>query len=153
MKKLLFIIIPLLFVNTVVYGKDIDAYIELLRSDVRTAKVAIITKAMQFTKEESSAFWPVQRNYELELSEILDERVSLIKDYAQNFFSVTDEKAEELVNKSLKLEAKRIKLKKKYFKKLKKVIPSTKAAGFLQLESQIERMIDLQISSQLPLIK
>jgi hypothetical protein len=153
MKKLLFITVALLFVNTFVYGEDIDAYIELLRSDVRTGKVAIITEAMDFTREESSVFWPIQRSYEAELSKILDERLSLIKDYARNYFSVTDEKAEELVKKSLKLEGKRTKLKKKYFKKLKKVIPATKAARFLQLENQIQRMIDLQISSQLPLIK
>ena len=70
MKKLLLIIIVLLLVNTVAYGKDVDAYIELLKSDVRTQKVAIISEALQFTDEESSAFWSIHREYELDLSKI-----------------------------------------------------------------------------------
>ncbi len=83
MKKLLFIIVALLLVNTVAYGKDVDAYIELLKSDVRTQKVAIISEALQFTDEESSVFWPVHREYELDLSKIIDDRIELIRDYAQ----------------------------------------------------------------------
>ncbi len=153
MKKLLFIIIALLSVNSAVYGDGIDSYINILRSDVRTQKRAIIKNAMDFTKEESTAFWPEQKNYELELNKLSDERMELINYYVDNYDIMTDKKANVVVNKSFKLEEKRTKLKKKYFKKLKKVIPSTKAAAFIQLETQIERMIGLQISSQLPLIK
>jgi len=52
-----------------------------------------------------------------------------------------------------KLEGKRTKLKKKYFKKLDRVLPSKTVAKFFQLENQILLLIDLQIASELPLIK
>jgi len=66
---------------------------------------------------------------------------------------MTDEKAKELVDRALRLEGKRTKLKKKYFKKFDKVLPSKTVAKFFQLENQINLLIDLQIASELPLIK
>ena len=37
---------------------NLSAYAELLRSDVRTQKVAIITEVMGFNEAEDKAFWP-----------------------------------------------------------------------------------------------
>ena len=39
-------------------------------SDVRTMKVAIITEVMGFTEEEDRAFWPIYREYDLEMSKL-----------------------------------------------------------------------------------
>ena len=38
-----------------------DEYLELLRSDIRTEKVAIVTVAMQLDSEQSELFWPIYR--------------------------------------------------------------------------------------------
>src|SRR5215472_18569082 len=45
--------------------KNLAEYAELLRSDVRAQKVAILTEVMDFTDEESAAFWPIYRDYDL----------------------------------------------------------------------------------------
>jgi hypothetical protein len=153
MKKLLFIIVALLLVNTVAYGGNVNAYIELLKSDVKTQKIAIIAEVMQFTKKESSAFWPVHKQYENELSGIIDDKIELIKDYAQNYDNLTDEKARELAREVFSLEKRRTKLKKKYFRKFERALSATIAAKFIQIENQINLLYDLQIASELPLIK
>ena len=153
MKKLLLVIIVLLSVNTVSYGGGLDVYIELLKSDMRTEKVAVITEALQLTSEESSAFWPIHREYELELSKIVDDRIELIKDYAQHYDNLTNEKAKELAKTVFELEKRRTKLKKKYFKKFEKAVSAVVAAKFIQIENQINLLVDLQIASELPLIK
>ena len=44
---------------------NLSAYAELLRSDVRAQKVAIITEVMGFTEAEDTAFWPIYREYDL----------------------------------------------------------------------------------------
>ena len=63
---------------------NLRAYVELLRSDVRAQKVAIITDLMRFTEAEDAAFWPIYREYELELTKVNDERVSVVKAYADS---------------------------------------------------------------------
>ena len=153
MKKLLLVIVVLLSVNTVTYGKGVETYVELLKSDIRTKKVAIITASMGLTDEESSAFWPIHRAYEVELSKMIDDRIELIKDYIQYYDALTDEKASELAKRVFALEKRRTKLKKKYFKKVEKALSATIAAKFIQVESQINLLADLQIESELPLIK
>src|SRR5215204_918781 len=47
---------------------NLTAYAELLRSDVRARKVAIITEVMGFTDKEDAAFWPIYREYDLEMA-------------------------------------------------------------------------------------
>lgn len=130
-----------------------EAYIELLRSDIKAEKVALITEIMEFTDEEANVFWPIYRRYQLEFSEIVDERIALIKDYAENFDTMTDEKAREIVDTALVLEARRTKLKKKYFRTMDRELPTITVAKFFQLDQQINLLLDLQIISELPLIE
>ena len=153
MKKLLLVIVVLLLANTVSYGGEVAGYIELLKSDLRTQKVAIITEAMRFTEDGAAAFWPIHREYEHELSKIIADRIELIKDYAQNYDNLTNEKAKEIAGKVFDLEKRRTKLKKKYFKRFEKALSAVVAAKFVQVENQINLLIDLQIASELPLIK
>lgn len=151
MKKLLSLGF-LLLVPALGYGQDVNSFVELLRSDIRTQKVAIIAEAMQFEEPEAAAFWPVHREYENALSEILDGRLELIKEYAANYQSMTDEKAAELATASLELEAARTDLKEEYFGRFSEALSPIRAARFLQIDNQLNMVIDLQIASQLPLI-
>ena len=51
---------------------NLSAYAELLRADVRAQKVAIITEVMGFTDKEDEAFWPIYREYDLEMAKLGD---------------------------------------------------------------------------------
>jgi hypothetical protein len=130
---------------------NLSAYAELLRSDVRAQKVAIITEMMGFTDAEDAAFWPIYREYDLEMAKLGDERVALIADYAKNYANVTDEIADRLASKALELEARRQELKGQVYQKVKKATSPLTAARFLQVEHQLLLLIDLQIASSLPI--
>ncbi len=129
-----------------------EQYLELLRTDIRTKKVAIITEVMQFADEEGTAFWPIYREYDLELSKLGDRRVALIKMYAENYEAMTDEASKTLADDWFKLQEDRLKLNKKYYKEVEKVLGSNTAARFTQLENQIGLLIDIQLASEMPLI-
>ena len=130
-----------------------DAYVELLRSDVKTQRVAIVTEVMQFDDSTSAIFWPIYREYELESSQIGDDLLGLIKDYAASYDALTEEQAKALAERSFKIDDAQLKLKKKYFKKFQKELGSVIAAKFTQIENQIGLLIDLQIAQSLPLIQ
>jgi hypothetical protein len=133
--------------------QNLRAYVELLRSDVRGQKVAIITQMMGFSEAEDKAFWPIYREYDLELSKLNDERVTLIQEYADNYTKVTDAVADKLATKVLELESRRNALKSKYYERVKSALSATTAARFLQVENQLLMIIDLQIASVLPIVK
>jgi len=130
-----------------------EQYVELLRSDIRTERVAIITEAMQLSEAEASVFWTTYRNYEFEYSQIGDRRIQLIKDYAEFYENMTDEKAKELIERAFEIEEDRTKLKKKFFDQFERELPATTVARFFQIDNQLNLLIDLQIAAELPLFK
>jgi hypothetical protein len=132
---------------------NLRAYTELVRSDIRSQKVAIITEMMQFTESEDDKFWPVYREYETELAKINDDRLALIKEYADNYTKMTDDVADRLARGALDVEARRNALKSRYYDRFKAVLSPTTAARFLQVENQILLLLDLQIAASLPIVQ
>lgn len=127
--------------------------LELARSDFRTQKVAIVTAAMQLDEEQSSKFWPVYREYQAELTALWDRRLALIKDYADSYQIMTDQKAKDLAQGVLRLEEDGVKLRRKYFDRMSKALTPVIAGRFLQVENQVDLLVRLQIASELPLIQ
>ncbi len=150
MRKLIWLV-ALVAMPSLVQAQQ-DAYVELLRSDVKTQRVAIITEVMQFSDSASALFWPVYREYEYEATKIGDDMLALIKDYAANYDSLSDEIAKDLASRALRIDEDELKLRKKYYKRVEKAMGSVTAAKFLQIENQIRLLIDLQIAQSLPLI-
>lgn len=134
-------------------ARNLQAYVELLRSDIRDQKVALISGMMQFSEEDDAKFWPVYREYEQELSSINDERLALTREYATAYEQMTDQIANRLARAVLDLEARRNALKTKYYERLTAILPARTAARVLQVENQILLLLDLQIAAALPVIE
>jgi hypothetical protein len=133
--------------------RNLRAYTELLRSDLRTQKVAVITELMQFTEAEDAAFWPIYRDYERDLSRLHDERLRAIETYATAYKNLTAATADELATKALDLEVRRAALKQKYYSKVKTALSPIRAAKALQIENQIQLLVDLQVAASLPIVQ
>ena len=151
MKKL--ILIVALFSVTSVFAQNVDDFIQLLKSDVQSNKIVIITEVMKFTDEQSEKFWPIYNEYSNELSKLGDKRIANIKDFAANYDSLTNEKANQLINTSFDFQEDRLDLNQDYYNKFAEALGSIVAAKYMQLEHQIQLIIDLSINSNLPLAK
>jgi hypothetical protein len=132
---------------------NINAYVGLLRQDLRTKKALVIAEVMKFDDGEAAAFWPIYRGYETELAAMNDEKLAGIKFYAEHYETLTDDQADTLATKALDLEDRRNELKKKYYERFKKGLSATTAARFLQVENQLLMVSDLQIASRLPIVR
>jgi hypothetical protein len=132
---------------------NLRAFVELVRSDIRTQKTYILAQNMELTNDEAVEFWPLQREYNLELNRLYDRRFALIRKFLSTYDSITDDQACQLADEALSLEESRTRLKRKYFTEFSKVITPRKAVRFFQIENQINAAIDLRIAAALPLIK
>jgi SHS2 domain-containing protein len=130
-----------------------ETYLELLKSDLKTQKVAVITEAMAMTDAQSAVFWPLYRKYDAELMILNDKRLAVIKDFAANFETMTPAKADELTNKSFGFFEDRLKIQRKFYKELAKAMDPVLASKFMQVERSINTVFDFQIMSQIPLVK
>lgn len=152
MKNFLFSIVFLLTGFTL-YAQTTDDLIELVKSDIKTNSKAIITQEMNFTSAESEIFWPIYREYEHEKDKLSDKRVATIKEFAANYDSLTNKKADELMKSTFSFMEDRLALNKKYYKKFAEALSPTLAAKFMQLENELQLVIDLNIVSMLPYVK
>jgi hypothetical protein len=129
-----------------------DTDIQLLRSDVQASKNQIIADTMQFTYAESTAFWPVYRDYARDQQVIGDDRVQLIKDYAQNYDSLDDNKAKDMVQRMINIEDRTLNLREDYWPKFMKALGAKRAAKFYQVDNRLTLLVNLQLSENIPLI-
>lgn len=152
-KAALVVVGALLFVAPAATAQNNEAWLELVRQDIKTQKVAILTAVLDMNDETASAFWPVYREYDNEDAKIGDQRVALIKQYAEVYTNLDDMKAKQLAADWFKLQDAKLDLKKKYFKKIEKATNTSLAARFMQAQSQIDMLIDIQIAGNLPLLQ
>jgi len=131
---------------------NIRAYIELLRTDVRKSKSQIVGAVMDLDTDEASRFWPIYKEFEAEYAKVGDQIVAAIKSYAESYGTMTDAVAADLGDQVLSIEQQRTALKKKYFDRFKEAMGGITATRFLQVENQLERILDLQIAADLPII-
>lgn len=132
--------------------KNLQAYVDLLRKDVRQQKAEIMGAVMLLSADDAAKFWPIYTEYDAELTKLNNQRVENIKDYGRNYTQMTDQKADELVQRWLAYQQQRSELFAKTYERVKQGLGAITAARFAQVENQLLLIIDLQIASSLPVV-
>jgi hypothetical protein len=130
-----------------------DANIQLMRQDIRAERKKVVAANMPLTETEATKFWPLYDRYIAETVKVNDVRYSLIKEYAQNYQTMTDGQATSFVQRWVTLDGDNTQLRLKYIPEFEKVISPKKTALFFQIDRRIGMMIELQLASQIPLLQ
>jgi hypothetical protein len=132
---------------------EADKAIETLRKDARAGKADILGKTMALDSAQAALFWPLYKQYEAELQTLGNERVAVIQDLAEHWNSLDDTKAKGLLDRQIAFEDKRLALTKKYKDEMLKVLPAKTVARFLQVDSRLNKLADLAVASEIPLVQ
>ncbi len=126
--------------------------IELTRAKVQTRRQEIVKEMMELTSQESEAFWPIYREYQVDAAKLGDQRVALIETYFANADKLTDEQADKLLEDAFKLRKNQLDLQKKYVGKYRKVLPPVKVARLYQIENVLDAIISANLQASMPMI-
>ncbi len=132
---------------------QIDRYIETFRTDLRTGKVELYDKSLGLTPADSVEFWPLYREFDYKQSLIGDKVAEVLKQYALKYNTLTDDEAQELMEQAFENQEELVDLRSEYFRKMSRAIGAKDAGRFFQIEGVITKLLDLKISSELPLMK
>ena len=133
-------------------GVDVEKDIALLRKNLRSEKKKIIAANVPLTETEATKFWPVYDQYAAEMATNNDEFYALIKDYAANQKTLTDQQAIDILKKWNDIQLRVIQTRQKYIPLVEKVISGRKAALFFQIDRRLYALMDLQTTSAIPLL-
>ena len=125
----------------------------LMHRQIDSMKRQLIAANVTLTDTEATKFWPVYEQYSAELKKITYTKNALINEYAEEYGSLTDEQADSLIRRWLDSDIAAFELRRKYLPIFRKVLPGKVTATFFQVEHRINAMIDLQLTSQLPLMQ
>ncbi len=151
MKKLLLALV-LFFIAISTYAQPTKDEVSYIQSTWGMEKRDIVKNFMVLNESEAKGFWEVYDKYEDSRKEIGKDRINTIYDYAQNYTTLTDAKAEELIKKSLSNQTKFLELLNTTYDQMKTVISPTNAVKFIQLENYLDAMIKIKIMAELPLV-
>jgi hypothetical protein len=79
--------------------------------------------------------------------------VACSKEYADEYGTLSDEQADSLIRRWLDTDISAAQLRQKCVPILRKVLPAKKTATLFQLDRRIGMMIDVELTSRLPLMQ
>jgi hypothetical protein len=129
---------------------NMQAYEKLLKADVNAKRETIVKAIMRLNDSDSQTFWPIYKEYEAERAKLDEAEAQITSEYVKEYQDISDDQADQVMSKSLDIEAQRAELKKKYYDTMKKALSPTIATKFFEVDSQMQHIHDLQVSSTLP---
>jgi hypothetical protein len=126
--------------------------VETMRADLKADRKAVIGQELQMSAEESEAFWPIYATYRAEVDKSTDRVVELVLEYADLYPNVPEKKAAEMLDQYLKIETELLKVKRKYLKKLGKVLPAAKVFRFAQLDNRYDLGTRVGMAASIPML-
>lgn len=119
----------------------------------KVEKQAIVEQTMALTESQARAFWPLYLEYEKATCSINNRMKDLISGYLDQYDRLTNDPAEAMIKEYISIEQDRLKLKKKYIKKFRKVLTARNTARFFQLENKLEAMKRAELATEIPLVR
>jgi hypothetical protein len=126
---------------------------QLVKDKIKADKKLFVADNMQLTEKEAKGFWPVYESFQKDLGKHNERLLKMIEDYAQNYETMTDQKAQIFTRDYLALETARVKLLQSYVPKFSKVLGNKKTARYLQLENKINAVLRFDLAANIPLVK
>lgn len=129
-----------------------DDELTMIKDYLKAEKKDLVKEYMKLDEAQSAKFWPMYDEFQAKRRDLSQERLQIIKDYGEQFASMSNDQASSLVKRIFKNDKAYTKLQQSYFKKFSKTISPIKAAQFLQLEEYFRTMIRAEIQDAIPFI-
>jgi len=131
--------------------KQFQAAKDLVETERNMATIA----NLDLTAEESEKFWPLYEEYRQKVRAVRERKMSLIEAYAERYRAgtVDDEFADSAIKDSLKIQRDTVKIRQKYWKKFRRIVPAKKAARFYQLENKMDAEVEYVLAGGIPLVE
>lgn len=132
---------------------SINADEQVLLKQIQADRRSIFADNLGLTDAESVKFWPVYDSYEAKRQKLEERYIAMVNDFANNYDTLTDERASKILVERMDIEMKLLELKNEYTKKVAEVLPGKKALRYAQIESRITNIVRRNLYSVMPLAR
>lgn len=154
MKKILLVIASLAAFAaaevTLAQGSNARDDMELLISQIQTDKRAVVLSTLRLSDAEVAAFTPIYDRYQADMKKQVERGVEVINKFAANYGSMTEDAAEDILKEWLKLRDERNSIARKYAKEMGRALPATRVLQWVQVESKLNALLDVEAARIIP---
>jgi hypothetical protein len=130
----------------------VEQQVAMARSLTEGQRQATVAANVSLTEAEAAKFWPLYRAYRNEVEKVTDETIALMKDFAANYETLSNDRAKSMADRWLAIQKQRLALKKKYMDRYAKVLGGAKMARVLQIENKLDALIEVNLARAVPLV-
>ena len=123
------------------------------KKDLMADRAQIMAKGLKLDAQQAAKFWPLFETFQKEQAAIVDAQTKSLKDYADHFQTLTDADATAYINSLLDRDQKMHDLRVKWLQKFTAAVGPKSAASAIQLDRRLGNITQVQLSSQIPLIR
>jgi Spy/CpxP family protein refolding chaperone len=123
------------------------------KKDLMADRAQIMAKGLKLDAQQAAKFWPLFETFQKEQAAIVDAQTKALKDYADHFQTLTDADATVYINSLLDRDQKMHDLRVKWLQKFTAAVGPKSAASAIQLDRRLGNITQVQLSSQIPLIR
>ncbi len=137
--------------DAVMTHKELQAAKEII--DTKRDMALIVN--LDLTEAENKEFWPLYEEYRAKIRQVRERKVALVEAYAERYRNdtVDDDFADSAIKDALAIQRETVKIRQRYWKKFKRIIPVQKAARFYQLENKMDAGVDFVLAGGVPLVE
>ena len=150
MRNLLFSVACMTLSTAALFSQSYEA--DLVQSMFKMEKRMVVSEFLELNEMQEKAFWPVYDAYEADRTKISGDRLKILQQYADEYGTLTDDQADELLGKALLLQKDNLSLFKKYYKKAKKAVGPKTAVSWIQVEDYIYTALRMEILDNIPFV-
>jgi hypothetical protein len=152
MKKYL-LLISALFLASFAYTQSVKEEVDLMQAAFGMDKKAVVADFVKPSTTQKDAFWKLYDEYETQRKTLGRQRIELLKQYADQYLTMTSEQADVWTKKVIDLQKKTDNLIVTYYGKVKLVSDGIVATQFYQIENYILTAIRAEILEAVPFLE
>ncbi len=131
---------------------DVSNAMDAVRGTVQAERLAVVAETLQLTTAEAPAFWPLYRRYRAGQEKIGDDLLRLVREYADAYPNVPEDRARRWLRDYLALEKKLADQRAQHLKKFIKILSAERTLRFAQVENRLDLALRQRLADALPLV-
>jgi hypothetical protein len=132
-------------------AQTVKETLEVTRQAIESQRRVLVSGALPLTDAEGDAFWPLYDAYEKERRPLDEQANKLVADFLAAAATLTDAQARAMLDKALKVDESRLRVRREFMERMEKAIPPRKLARFYQIDNKLDAVVRADLAKQIPL--
>ena len=122
------------------------------RGGPQANETEVVSKSVSLSSDEAARFWPLFKKFQAEKAEIIDDQVTAVRTYANEYADLNDEESMQYVEALLQRDDRINALRRKYLAEFAKVIAPGKAARVIHISRRLGLAGQARLAQSIPLV-